>query len=402
MSFDFLTMLLFILFSILTRFQLTHQFVMRLEGTKIRPENINFYLHKLLVSKNDDQEAYEVSEIEEEGLTNWQQFFSNVHIWKTKNEQMLWDYLIKRRPRFINIFNFMNRPSSDLRILRLLVTSPSKESFFKSFAKEFPNILLQADQTILDVIVFTLKGSKMNSEDLQATIDFFLQYNFYRQLVCLMTYQKNPPILFVHFKNASIDKMTKLFEYLIMMNSDKIDIFFIPIISGGVSSDLSTSITIAALIASNKRLPTKFNEIIGKVFDSKFITKSELIESICLGLMASNYNVHNRINLFLRNEQLIDYFYSKVNNDKTIGKKEIPDVLLALKACRVINLIKLDPFDYETIIYAIRFNEDGTYENSVGLLFFFKLLRQISSKLNHNYFEDHIESFEVKLSFIVF
>ena len=166
---------------------------------------------------------------------------------------------------------------------------------------------------------------------------------------------------------------------------------------------------ISALVASNQRLSRQFYEILRMVSDSKVITTYDLIKSVSLGLIVSNWDHdkrdHDKRNhLFHCNEQLIDFL-------KTISceKKEIEHVLIALKACRVINLIKMDPFDLDLILSAIRFhdedeNDDGIVESEgVRLFLLFKFLRTTCSKVDDgNFYVNFIKSFEVKLNEEVF
>ena len=108
-----------------------------------------------------------------------------------------------------------------------LIEIYSRKKFYEIFKMiSTKNEFLLTDDTIPNVIALGVKDSPMNEEDLEATIDFFLELNFNPQLVCLITHQKNPPITADHFKNVSTDTLAKVFEFLFIMSPEKLNIFF--------------------------------------------------------------------------------------------------------------------------------------------------------------------------------
>lgn len=413
---------------------MTDQFIKKIENSnfnsKIRIKILNFKTNTLnantnrlvilLISKlQQEQEQLFDEKVAQEGLKNWLEIFSNVHNWKIKNENEIFETFLKPQAEHFSfsiskiILNFKKEKNKfNFDHLNIINSSSSKESFYKLLTKDsnFRKHFSLNNQTIMDVIALSTGGVSMNSKDLHATIDFFLKFNFYRQLVCLITYQKNPPILlddlFILFSsNDNIEKISKVFEYLIMMNPDKLNNFFIQAINKTINSSSSSNLPLmlSSLVASNRRLSTQFYKILIMVLDSKVITTYDLIKSVSLGFIASNWDIHDDPDhLFHCNEQLIDFL-------KTLPceKKEIENVCIALKACRVINLIKMDPYDFDSILYAIRFHDENDDEivESEGfrLCLLFKFLRITCSKVDDgNFYVNFIKRFEVKLDNEVF
>ena len=220
-----------------------------------------------------------------------------------------------------------------------LIEIYSKKKFYEIFKKiSMENEFLLTDDTIPSVIAFGVKNAPMNEKDLEATINFFLELNFYPQLACLITHQNNPPITADHFKNFSIDALAKVFEFLFIMSPDKLNIFF------GNNINDENLYLISPLVSCYEKVTEKFYEIIDAMIQSKDISNHVLVGFACHGIISSYNEVENsqkRENIFHRNEDLINYFYSKID-DGTFTEDEAPFIRETLKFGKNGNLARFN------------------------------------------------------------
>lgn len=157
------------------------------------------------------------------------------------------------------------------------------------------------EDIIPDYMAYGTKDSPLTPEVLETTIQFFLGYDYYRQLACLMTYQ-NPPITPDQLNEISIEQLTKLFEHLFMMNPDKLDLFFDPIYPKYADA-------ISALLLTQKFIPKKFNQIVVKLMLNSEGNYSQISSAIKEYYLRSNLESRkNTDNILRRNEQFIKFF----------------------------------------------------------------------------------------------
>lgn len=220
-----------------------------------------------------------------------------------------------------------------------LIEIYSKKKFYEIFKMiSTKNEFLLTDDTIPNVIALGVKDSPMNEEDLEATIDFFLELNFYPQLACLITHQKNPPITADHFKNVSTDTLAKVFEFLFIMSPEKLNIFF----NNNVTDE--NLYLISPLVSCYEKITEKFYEIIETMIQSKTISNHVLVGFACHGIISSYNEAENSQKLekiFHRNEDLLNYFYSKIN-DGTFTEDEVPFITETLKFGKNGNLARFN------------------------------------------------------------
>lgn len=272
--------ILLIAILVLINFNPSDQFLKKIEaikGFKALGFNSNFMqLSTLSNNKDFDIEAADILESREtemKGIDMWNRIQNNYLKWI--KELKMADVII-------------------------IIDENSKKEFFKAKIDEKEFVLW--DETIPDVIAFSVKNSPMNLENLKATIKYFFKYEYYSQLTCLITHQNNPPITIDHFVNISVKDLTGLFEHLFMMNPDKLDLFF-------YSSSPNYVNAIVSFLCCDKCNPKKFNEIVEKIMSDSEENLSDALTLYYMHLSVSSYKNHEYI--LQRNEKFVNFCRKK-------------------------------------------------------------------------------------------
>ena len=236
---------------------------------------------------------------------------------------------------------------------------------------------------IPDVIAQSVEDYPMNDADIIEVINFFFDHKMYSQLACMIILH-DPLITVGHFKNPSIEDLIRTLEHIFMMKPDRLYKIFEPFGPEQVCM-------IGPLIACTQQISEIVKEIVTEMIKSQKVASYQVIAFICLGIMLTEINVATDKQIFRRNEHLIDYLYTIIDPFKDHS------VLIALKACRVINMIKFNPGYKQQIISTIYMDET---EESVRSLFV--LLLDIAKRLNSDYYGDLIKQYQLTPNFSIF
>lgn len=243
-----------------------------------------------------------------------------------------------------------------------------------------------------------VEGVYGSLDDLQLIVYFFLKFRFYRQMAQLIIIKNdNKPLNWFHLRRASYDNLIGVFSHLFCLNPEKITDFVGPITE-------SKLFLIAPLVASKNRSPAVIRALISKFFRAKNVKSAEILAQVCTGIYLTDYS-DDYLDLYNRNEELIHYMQyiietngqqvlkndSHLRNNLEIGqpasKNDTAVIQVTLKACRIMNLIKLNPSDSQKIIFSIYMDEDP---KQVEVLF--KFFGRIVGHYKSDFYSDLIQS----------
>ena len=361
MKFEFLKSLILIFLIALIKFRLTDQYLRRIIPAKSK----SFALFSSLSSSEDDFEEDKVrNDLIKKGLRLWNDFFVSNEAWNSLKSKY---FKIN-----LNIFNFCICAS--LNSKRNLIDMSISNALFKNYPM------------IWDVIAVSVKETPIEKDEIEDVVNFFLENKKLRQLAAMISLQ-DPPITCDHFKYTPIESrpfknrtlaLASLFEHLFMMNPKKLNQLF-----QHLGEDKLFMVT--SLIVCKDQLPSKVRQIITNLINYEKIDNYLLIYHICLGLMFCEcYSDEEAKAVFDRNEKLVDYLYTIF---KPFENNDI-NTLIALKACRIVNLVNIYPDNEQKIMSLIHMDEPVEIKDEL-----FKLFSKIIPQKHKKEFAKYIDSF---------
>ncbi|NBO24826.1 MAG: hypothetical protein EBU93_06300, partial [Chlamydiae bacterium] len=265
-------------------------------------------------------------------------------------------------------------------------------------------ILSQEESKIIIKRPNEMGGTHERVDDLKCIVDFFLKFRFYRQLAQLIILMDVPnPLNWSYLKDSSAAGLIGVFSNLFCLKPEKIHDFI-----GPVGKD--KLFLLAPLVASINRDPVVLRALIAKFFLSHNIKPIEILAQVCVGILLTDYS-DDSINLYRLNEELIDHLQTVVEisgslpkvlmssqhlpvvlkNDRRLStdyKNEVLALRIVLKACRVMNLIKLHPSNSQKIALSIYMDETDEH---VEMLF--KILKKIVNVTKSAFYAKLIDSY---------
>ena len=283
-----------------------------------------------------------------DGLELWREYFNSHYEWKFT------------KPSSVSI-----ALSSDLETKDTL-------EFIKELNKDTWKILLYPQ--LPDLIVKKVQETPLKEEEIIPVVEFFLRKRLYRQLACMIALQVDPPINADHFKAPSLAALISVLEYLFKLKSSKIEEFFSPFAKDKM-------FLIAPLIACSQSDQNVVETVIECMLEDPNVSRLQLVFQICIGIMITN-NIDSQ-HVYERNEKLLKFvsglFKSPSDNLKT-----------AIKACHVINLIKLNPLANQSILLAIYMDESPDQISAL-----FTILLKAANTIKSAHYKKLIGSFKI-------
>lgn len=361
MKFDFFKSLILIFLFALIKFRLTDQHLRRIVPSKSK----SFALFSSLsMSEDDFEEEKARNDLLKKGLRLWNDFFVANEAWNSLKSKYF--------KLNVNIFNFCICAS--LNSKRNLIDMSITNALFKKYPM------------IWDVIAISVKETPMERDEIEDVVNFFLDNKKLRQLAAMISLQ-DPPITFDHFKYTPIESrpfktrtlaLASLFEHLFMMNPQKLNQLF-----QHLGEDKLFMVT--SLIVCKNQLPSKVRQIISNLINSEKIDNNLLIYHICLGLMFCDCCSDEEAEaVFYRNEKLVDYLYTIL---KPFENNDI-HTLIALKACRIVNLVNIYPDNEQKILSLIHMDEPVDIKEQM-----FTMFSNIIPQKHKKEFAKYIDSF---------
>ena len=190
----------------------------------------------------------------------------------------------------------------------------------------------------------------------------------------MIALQADPPINAEHFQTPSLSALISVLEYLFKLKSSKIEEFFSPFAKDKI-------FLIAPLIACSQSDQNVVETVLECMLEVPNVSRLQLVFQICIGIMITD-NIDAQY-VYDRNEKLLKFvsglFKSPSDNLKT-----------AIKACHVINLIKLNPLANQRILLAIYMDESP---DQVAELFM--ILLKAANTLKSSHYKNLFESFKI-------
>ena len=285
-----------------------------------------------------------------EGLKLWNKYFVALEKWETK----------KTYDPILGIEMILNFESITEMLERL-----EKDSFLLLIYPMIPDLIVEK----------VTRDRILTVDEIIVLVNFFSKHHLYRQLASLIALSE-PKITSDHFKQPSLNDLIYTFENLFKLKPEMIENFI-----GEIKND--KIFLISSLIACSDSDPEIVRNILTK-FTSCETSKIQLLAQVCSGIMLTNYKSENEQFLFRRNENLIE-FLSKIIESPSLY------LLILLKACHIMNLIKLNSLDVQRILLEIYVDES---EESVEKLFAI-LLKVVKTDYHRNL----IKSYRMPCSF---
>ena len=279
-----------------------------------------------LLAAGDDLSARD--ELFLKGLKLWNKYFVSLEQWDT-----------------------IERSDSDGAFeVSMTLNSESIVEIIRKF--EFNSQLMQEFPMIPDLVVKMIinrgaEGVVLENNEIETVVNFFLKHRFYRQLSSLIAL--NHQISSDHFTHPSLDDLISTLENLFQLKPERVERFI-----GEIGTD--KLFLVAPLVAC---VDCDQNIVRGLLKKFATISRAQFLVQICSGIMVTNYTPENERLLFERNENLINYIYEIFINPST-------PILIIFKACKVMNLIRLNGEDFQRIFLENYMDESP---GSVNILF---------------------------------
>lgn len=251
------------------------------------------------------------------------------------------------------------KPSNTAFEVAMLLNLGSLMSIIKRFERDswlllvFPMI---PDLVVEKIVSRKAEGIILEDKEIVRVVNFFLRHRSYRQLASLIAL--NHQITADHFTQPSLNDLIFTLDNLFQLKPERIESFV-----GEIGTDKLFLVgPLIACIESDQEIVKKLLKKFLKV------SRAQLIAQVCSGIMFTNYTAENENVLFERNEFLINFLSEALINPSA-------QISILIKACRVMNLIKLNYQNVQRIMMEIYMDES---EESVEMLF--AILSKVAAK----------------------
>ena len=359
-----LNVLILLVLILAIRLEISEQFLKKISKMH-SPKAINRD-HLLLSSTSnlneDDEDGKFCKDLVEKSLNVWEDYNNSLTQWE-----------ISKSSEFgSKIEEYFTTGTLD-ELIDFLRNEPWNFQFYR----EIPDVIVER----------FVKGS--NAKVSEKVVDFFLDHKFYRQLACLMCYQSIP---FEYFRFHSINARLKTFEYVFTINPTRISDLFEPV------AGESHLFLLSSLVCCKTQFPGILSSILKSMIHSNEVDNHKLFDQLCLGLMIKDVvvdddddeNSEYSKRLFFRNKKLLENLYP------IIAKLNEPEVLVAFKACEIINMINYFTQNFKSdnndhfIISSIYTDES---EENVKKLFLF--LFNVAARCDIDFFSNNLKKYQM-------
>ena len=380
---------------LLLRFDVSKTFKTSFLGLRSVPKPSSPLLLRL-ASLNGDEETAEEKRIKHElyteGIVIWKKVFESAEEWNVVE------------------------PSDVAFTLAMQLNFGNLKEFVRELKKNSWKLLMYP--MIPDVIIEKIRLEPIEDEEIEPIVDFFLSQKLHQQLACFMALE--PRVTIDHLQRSTLDALTMTFEVLFKIKPDKIE----EILEKSMGRD--KLYLLAPLVACSKQDQKIVRNILFEMIKEM---KVEPILQVCMGIMLTvNFDQAT----FDRNEKLIDFLGEKIEASKSeeiLSETSLTDsssssetikvlscksvealmseainalssetvkapsprfIPIALKACRIMNLIKFNPIDTQKILLQIHLDET---EESVAEMF--KIMKKMAFLLKTDHYKKLIDSFRL-------